>query len=132
MTSYLSEFFTRSIAGKVFFLKELLNFQTVVFIFSFITPCAGYTGGSHYSHKGAAVEPLCLPRNPEWGMYTGGYDGLKNYVYGAEYKTKTFTGYIQTIHDHDVPCAVCLVRQRTVVQMFPGKFGNETKNVCSR
>eukprot|EP00105_Crassostrea_gigas_P017523 XP_011435336.1 PREDICTED: uncharacterized protein LOC105333829 [Crassostrea gigas] len=82
---------------------------------------SGYTGGSHYSHKGAAVEPLCLPRNPEWGMYTGGYDGLKNYVYGAEYKTKTFTGYIQTIHDHDVPCAVCLVRQRTVVQMFPAR-----------
>ncbi|XP_065928358.1 uncharacterized protein [Magallana gigas] len=82
---------------------------------------SGYTGGSHYSHKGAAVEPLCLPRNPEWGMYTDGYEGSKNYVYGAEYETNSFKGYIQTIQDHDVPCVVCLVRQRTVVKMFPAR-----------
>lgn len=80
----------------------------------------GFAGGSHCSHKGAAVEPMCLPRNPEWGMYTDGHEGYKAYVYGAEYETESFKGNIQTLHDHDVPCAVCLVRQRSVVQMFPG------------
>lgn len=80
----------------------------------------GFAGGSQCSHKGAAVEPLCLPRNPEWGMYTDGHEGYKSYVYGAEYETESFKGNIQTLHDHDVPCAVCLVRQRSVVQMFPG------------
>ncbi|XP_052704570.1 uncharacterized protein LOC128180488 isoform X2 [Crassostrea angulata] len=79
------------------------------------------TGGSHFNHKGAAVEPLCLPRDPEWGMYTDGYDGDKNYVYGAEYETQTFKGNIKTVHNHDVPCAVCLVRRKSVVQMFPAR-----------
>lgn len=29
----------------------------------------GFVGGSQYTHTGAAVEPLCLPRKPEWGNY---------------------------------------------------------------
>lgn len=86
----------------------------------FDNPFLGFTGGSHRSHKGAAVEPLCLPRNPEWGMYTDGHEGYKAYVYGAEYETSTFKGNIQTVHNHDIPCAVCLVHQRSVVQMFLG------------
>lgn len=106
-----------------------MDFPNCCIYFSLITPCAGYTGGSHHSHKGAAVEPLCLPRNPEGGMYTDGYEGNKNYVYGAEYETNSFKGYIQTIHDHDVPCVVCLVRQRTVVKMFPGEYGRNRKKI---
>lgn len=53
-------------------------------------------------------------------MYTEGHDGNKNYFLGAEYQTGSFTGNIRTVHDHDVPCAVCLVLQKSVVQMFPG------------
>ncbi|XP_052704113.1 uncharacterized protein LOC128180225 isoform X1 [Crassostrea angulata] len=82
---------------------------------------SGFTGGSHYGHKGAAVEPLCLPRNPAWGLYNDGLDGTKSYVYGAEYKTGSFRGYIKTVDSHDVPCALCLVRHRSVVQMFPAR-----------
>ncbi|XP_034330867.1 uncharacterized protein [Magallana gigas] len=82
---------------------------------------SGFTGGSYYTHKGAAVEPLCLPRNPEWGRYTDGHDGAKAYVYGAEYETYSFIGFDQTLHEHDVPCAVCIVRQKTVVKMFPAR-----------
>ena len=55
------------------------------------------------------------------GIYRDGTEGAKNYVYGAEYDTNTPSGYMSTLHDHDVPCAVCLVRNRSVVQMFPGK-----------
>lgn len=90
--------------------------------FPLTTSCAGYTGGSHYSHKGAAVEPLCLPKNPEWGLYNDGYDGSKAFIHGAEYETGSFRGYLKTVHDHDVTCVVCLVRQRSVVQMFPGLY----------
>lgn len=82
----------------------------------------GFTGGSHCSNKGAAVEPLCLPRDPELGMYTDGYDGIKAYIHGAEYETASFRGYMKTLHDQDVPCAVCLVRQWSVAQMFPGIY----------
>lgn len=80
----------------------------------------GYVGGSHYTHTGAAVEPLCLPRNPEWGNYRDGTDGAKAYIYGAEYETDDLSGKWLKLHDHDVPCAVCLVRNRPIVKMFPG------------
>ncbi|XP_062572292.1 short-chain collagen C4-like [Saccostrea cucullata] len=82
---------------------------------------SGFVGGSHYTHSGAAVEPLCLPRNPEWGLYKDGNDGHKAYLYGAEYETETFTSHFTSLHDHDVPCAVCLVQNRSIVQMFPAR-----------
>ena len=82
----------------------------------------GYAGGSSHIHTGAAVDPLCLPRDPEWGIHRDGTEGPKSYMYGAEYETNALSGYMSTLHDHDVPCAVCLVRNRSVVQMFPGKI----------
>ena len=41
-------------------------------------------------------------------------------MYGAEYETYTYNN-MPPVHDHDVPCAVCLVRNRSLVRMFPGK-----------
>lgn len=82
----------------------------------------GFTGGSYYGHKGAAVDPLCLPRDPEWGLYTDGTDGEKAYVFGAEYETATSPGNLRSLYQHDVPCAVCLLRNRSVVKMFPGEI----------
>ena len=55
------------------------------------------------------------------GMYRDGTDGDKASVYGAEYQTNTLSGYMLTVHDNDFPCAVCLVRNRSVVQMIPRK-----------
>lgn len=92
----------------------------MLYLFIFITSCKGFTGGSYHNHNGAAVEPLCLPRNPEWGIYIDGHDGPKNYIHGAEYETGSFRGYIKSLQNHDVPCAVCLVRQKSVIMMFPG------------
>lgn len=80
----------------------------------------GYVGGSHYTHTRVAVDALCLPRNPEWVNYRDGTDGGKPYIYGAEYKTYGLFGKWHSVCDHDVPCAVCLVRSRSVVKMFPG------------
>ena len=93
---------------------------------------SGYTAGSSHTHTGAAVEPLCLPRNPEWGIYRDGVENIySNIVYGAEYETNGVPGYMSTLHDHDVSCAVCLVRGKSIVKMFPGeKNGSEiTVNV---
>lgn len=78
-------------------------------------------GGSWYEHTGAAVNPLCLPKNPQWGVYKDGTDGGKAYIFGGEYQTDTVPAYMTALLQHDVPCAVCLVRRRSVVQMFPGQ-----------
>lgn len=80
----------------------------------------GYTGGSWYDHKGAAVDLLCLPRDPEWGLYNDNAGEYRAYVYGGEYQTNDSPGYLRTLYQHDVPCAVCLRRNRSVVKMFPG------------
>lgn len=82
---------------------------------------SGYVGGSYYAHTGAAVNPLCLPKDPEWGIYKDGTDGSKAYIYGGEYETITVPAHLKTLSQHDVPCAVCLVRNRSVVQMFPAR-----------
>lgn len=80
----------------------------------------GFTGGSWYQHPGAAVDPLCLPRKPEWGIYKDGVDGQKAFVYGSEYQTFT-SNSMPGVFEHDVPCAVCVVRNRSLLKMFPGK-----------
>lgn len=79
-----------------------------------ITSCVGFTRDSHYLAKGFAVEPLCSSKDPEWGMYIEGQDGMKSYIHGAKYmyKTDSFRGNMKTVHYHDVPRAVCLIRQR--------------------
>lgn len=99
---------------------RLIDFLNCCIYLFLITSWIGFTGGSNNNHRGAAVEPLCLPRNPEWGIYTNGHDGYRNYIHGAEYETGSFRGYMKTVHNHDVPCAVCLVHQRSVIKMFPG------------
>lgn len=71
--------------------------------------------------QGAAVDPLCLPRDPEWGVYRDGVDKFRASVYGAEYETNTAVGILPTVHMHDVPCAVCLLHSTSIVKMFPGK-----------
>lgn len=81
----------------------------------------GYVGGSHFNNRGAAVEPLCLPRNPQWLKYRDGIENERAYVHGAEYETRTSSGGLRGVHDQDVPCAVCLKRKRFVVNMFPGR-----------
>ncbi|XP_062603267.1 short-chain collagen C4-like [Saccostrea cucullata] len=81
---------------------------------------SGFAGGSYYDHIGAAADPLCLPRDPEWGIYRDGTDGDKAYVYGAEYETDTYK-HFTSLQYHDVPCAVCLVQNRSVVKIFPAR-----------
>lgn len=82
---------------------------------------SGYVGGSHFNNRGAAVEPLCLPRNPQWLKYRDRMEKERAYVHGAEYETRTSPSGLSSVHDQDVPCAVCLKRRRSVVNMFPGR-----------
>ncbi|KAK3100542.1 hypothetical protein FSP39_021566, partial [Pinctada imbricata] len=83
----------------------------------------GYVGGSHYTHKGAAVDYLCMPENPDRNYhYKDGASGHKGYVYGAEYEiNEDDIGIGRSMHESDVPCAVCRTVGSTSVLMIPGK-----------
>ena len=74
----------------------------------------GLAGGSFYSKEGGGANHLCLRNNPVFRP-TDELRSVRAEVYGAEYNDPPKP----LLHDHDVPCAVCLVT-RSVVLMMPG------------
>ncbi|WAR16537.1 hypothetical protein MAR_031131 [Mya arenaria] len=83
----------------------------------------GFAGGSFYTHKGAAVNYLCLTKEPLWGNYKDAALAEGAYLYGGEYQFNSrnrnnFFG--KEIHQHDAPCAVCETKRSTIL-MIPGR-----------
>lgn len=60
-----------------------------------------------------------MARDPEWGIYQDGVSEYKSYIFGAEFETAGSS--MGSVHNYDVPCAVCLTQNRSVVKMFPGE-----------
>ena len=81
----------------------------------------GRAGGTHYKHAGAS-NPQCLPLDPRYLRPITGSQ-TRSFMYGAEYETHTDTNsYLHGRQNHDVPCAVCYVTQRSTVYMLPAKY----------
>ena len=81
---------------------------------------SGRAGGSHYQHAGAA-NYLCMPNNPQYSSYAPGVQG-KNYVYSTEYQLHDAgLPIFCSMHDHNVPCAVCSVQVRGRLLMIPAR-----------
>ena len=73
---------------------------------------SGRAGMSHYTHRGGASNYLCMPDNPQYSTYAAGVNG-HSYVYGVEYRLSIAGLPIPHYrHYHDVPCALCHVRDR--------------------
>ena len=79
----------------------------------------GLAGGSHYSHRGGGANYLCLTETPQYLKFSTATNN-NGIVYGAEYQATKDLPY-GTIHDHDVPCSICHVAQRSVL-MIPGQY----------
>ena len=81
----------------------------------------GYAAGSFYKHSGGAADTQCLPRDPQWGNAHPGETG--SYLYGAEYETGDGSTSIfgKNVYQQDVPCAVCEVKGRKALNMFPAR-----------
>ena len=84
---------------------------------------SGRAGGSHWSHSGGGSNPQCLPLDPNFLKEISGGQGRAR-MYGAEYQTRTDSNshHLHGRDDHDVPCAVCYVTQRSTVYMLPAKY----------
>ncbi|KAK2153187.1 hypothetical protein NP493_2341g00035 [Ridgeia piscesae] len=68
----------------------------------------GVAAGSHYTHSGGGSNYLCLPRNPEWGKTTAGFQSGGS-LYGAEYQTYDTNNPFPKVNGlslihNDVPC----------------------------
>ena len=82
----------------------------------------GYAAGSHHTHSGGVADTQCLPRDPQWGKVHPGEAG--SYIYGAEYEDgadRSTSIFGKNVHDQDVPCAVCEVKGRKTLSMFPAR-----------
>ena len=80
---------------------------------------SGATAGSHFTHVGAAVDPLCLPLDPQYLKYQSGHQSHA-IVYGAEYQTSGTP--LDHSNDRNVPCALCQVYGRTSKIMIPSHY----------
>ncbi|KAI8489333.1 hypothetical protein Bbelb_330720 [Branchiostoma belcheri] len=87
------------------------------------TVYSGLAGGTLYSQTGGGSNYQCLPADPEWGAYIDGVQGSKSYMYGAEYEINpNAPAYDRaTLHDRDVPCAVCYSLSRRSQLMIPAR-----------
>jgi len=81
---------------------------------------SGVLAGSSYTHEGAAVDPLCLPPNPQYLKSQPGYQGHVQ-LYGAEYETSSIIPLNQA-HDRNIPCALCQAYGRTNKIMIPSRY----------
>ncbi|XP_076114211.1 short-chain collagen C4-like [Mytilus galloprovincialis] len=81
----------------------------------------GQVGGNDHQSKGGGVNYLCLPNDPENGQHQS-YSN--DQVYGAEYEPGYSikpSGWSESMHNQEVPCAVCYQKLRSTVMMIPGR-----------
>lgn len=78
----------------------------------------GYVAGSHYTHSSGSNR-LCLSKTPTWDVYNDA-NLDHSLIYGAEYETSGGQIGLDTLHDYEVPCAVCLVEDAGAQFMYPG------------
>ena len=64
---------------------------------------------------------MCLTRDPIYAKYIPGFEADRAGIFGAECQTFKFGMYPNSLHDHDVPCAVCHVTTRSSQMMIPGR-----------
>ncbi|CAC5360852.1 unnamed protein product [Mytilus coruscus] len=85
----------------------------------------GYTGGSSHTKEGSAVNDLCLPKQPQWGVYdakvnNNPFVGAAVFnVYDIDIKNSLFD---KSKYDmYSFPCAVCHTKIGSSILMIPGR-----------
>ena len=72
----------------------------------------GIAAGSQHNQQGGGSNYQCITTEPEFLAFGPGISE-SSYLYGAEYETGSYLHNLPSsttsLHDHDVPCAVCYV-----------------------
>ena len=83
---------------------------------------SGRAAGTRYSHKGGAANHLCMPDNPQYSSHNAPGVNGHSPVHGAEYHPyETGAPISRNFLNHNVPCAVCHVRERGSLLMIPAR-----------
>ena len=82
---------------------------------------SGLAAKTYYSHTGGGINVQCFPEDPEYSDYRSGTQGY-SYAYGIEYENPISQLGSINLHDHNIPCAVCLATNKIAVVMIPAKL----------
>ncbi|MDP1825695.1 MAG: hypothetical protein Q8L48_20710 [Archangium sp.] len=86
----------------------------------------GYTAGALHSHAGGGANTVCLAAAPVYTTPTGSLMTFNDnnldhaLIYGGEYETNGGQIGLDSRHDYDSVCAVCLQPNASNVFMYPG------------
>ena len=80
---------------------------------------SGVGAGSYHDQPGAAVDPLCLPPNPQYLKHQKNYQNHAR-LYGVEYEVPS--GPLDHSNNRNMPCALCQVYGRTNKIMIPSRY----------
>ena len=111
------------------FFSFLLTVPTILNKFIVFAILKGYVGGTAYTIKGAAVNKLCLPKKPQWGIYDNKVNSNPS-VGGAIFHNYDIH-IANTLLDskytyYGIACSVCYTSGASTL-MIPGRkecFGN--------
>ena len=82
----------------------------------------GLAAGTEHVQTGGGANYLCTTEQPQYLSSTipkySANDFALSYLYGVEYQLPGFS----SLHDHNVPCAVCYSSQRSSKLMIPGRI----------
>ncbi|SEH08904.1 hypothetical protein [Candidatus Venteria ishoeyi] len=82
----------------------------------------GYVAGGHHTQPGGSSKNLCLTDTPTFdneNVNDANHD--RALIYGTEYQTGGGgIASLESLEQHDAPCAVCLKSQASVTLMVPG------------
>ena len=75
------------------------------------------TAGSYHGHTGGGSNYICMVKEVKYdpGAVTR---GSGSHIYGTEYETAG--NALNSLHNHNVPCAACHVTTRSAQLMIPG------------
>ena len=76
----------------------------------------GLAAGSDHLKTGGGANYLCITEQPQYLSST--IPAYRTALYGAEYHGPV----VGSLHDHNVPCAVCYTSQRSSKLMIPGRI----------
>ena len=82
---------------------------------------SGKAAGSRSPDIGGGANYLCMPLTVEYASFEDGTQfSSRGFLHGIEYET--WESPLESVHDHDVPCAVCLVERSSESLMIPGNL----------
>ena len=80
----------------------------------------GVGAGSRYSERGGTSDTLCLPKDPQYRSHDTSNTWTAE-LYGVEYEFNDNT-YPRSLHEADMPCALCYLPTKSAVFMQPAKY----------